>query len=310
MPTPRQRFNAALLPKLQQESDEEALLRNYLETGSTEFVPTQQDFGPEEWQIASLSGDPMGVRAVYDQLNQSADEQEFIQQLGEIDWSEPRVADQVSRLIGANPRAATPKALDWMKFFGSLGQRNDDSQFLDKIAAYGTDPLEAARTAYDTTGDRLAAIAAAADARAKAEVKAPTASEGARLGTFASDFEQSRKDAEAFVEDDEDAQAKSEAFKRQFGKEPKTSEEWQTAYWLRRQATIGEDYAKLKSYAEALKKANKEVDPVVLDLLAEEESKNPLLRKGPAVKDEVVEPQKAEDKPARKIVIGKPVKKE
>ena len=320
MPTPRQRFSAALLPKFSQEPDEEALLRNYLETGSTEFVPQAptDSWTPEEFQIASMTGDPMGVRQVFDQINQQNDEQEFIKTISEIDWTQPRVANQVSQLIGQNPRAATPENLNWMKFFGQLGGGEDDAQFLDKAAGYGSEALKTAQDVYDRTGDRRAALAAVADLRAQTEMKAPTASEGARLGTYSNDFETARKSAEAFVDEDgqdQDAKDKAEAYKRQFGKEPKTSEEWQTAYWLRRQATIGEDYAKLKSYAEALKKSNKEVDPAVLEILAEEETKNPLLRKTveEPMGDYVVETPEGVvpvEAPKRKIVIGKPVKKE
>jgi hypothetical protein len=164
-----------------QVSDDEALLRNFLETGSTEFIPSApqgNQFTPEQWQIAAMSGDPMGVREIYDKTATEASEQEFIKQLSTIDWNASDAADRVVKMIGANPKGFTKQTASMMELFSEIGGKKPSTD-LTKIAGYGTAALNKYNEVMAATNDPARAMAAVADLAAAS--KAASAVDDDRL---------------------------------------------------------------------------------------------------------------------------------
>ncbi len=173
MAGPRLRFNPSMLPRREafgipqmqpQLGDEELLLRNFLETGNAAPVVQPQDqWDDEAWKIASLAGDPMGVREIFDKMTGEKDEQKFIKQLADIDWSSPDVATHVARMVGENPKGLTKNSASIMDMFADLGATSKKRSDFSDLAKYGTEPLRKAREVFDQTGDMELAHAAAAD---------------------------------------------------------------------------------------------------------------------------------------------------
>lgn len=204
-------FGPSALPPVPQESDEEILLRNFLQTGQTSMPAPQPGdaWDEEDWKIAALSGDPMGVREVFDKTAAEASEEEFIKNLAGIDWNAEDAAANLTRLIGENPRGLTKQSASLMDVFRDLGETKKPD--LSGVAKFGSGALKKYREILAATGDPDAAMAAVADVAMASEAQGDgkpwtdrysgkeadairSVASGARLEDFQTEYAQVVKD--------------------------------------------------------------------------------------------------------------------
>jgi hypothetical protein len=157
-----------------QGSDEEILLRNFLETGETNFAPQVQrpgEWTPEQWQIAAMSGDPMGVREIYNKTAQEGSEQDFIKQLGTIDWTAPDAADRAIKMATQNPSGMTTRAMSIMEMLEKTAAAKKTKPVdVDDITKLGTEPFnEYLKIFKETKSPELARAGAYEKARLRDE---------------------------------------------------------------------------------------------------------------------------------------------
>lgn len=161
------RFNSSLLPRVP--SVDDTLMRNYLEGGA----PAETDeWTPEEWQIAAMSSDPLGVKQVYDQLKGKQDEETFIRDLSTLDWHSPTIADELGGVVGRHPHVGR-EGLQLMDFYRKLAEdkskpsRDEEDALFSRAASMGMDALNAAQEEYRKSGDKYRAMAMAEEAARK-----------------------------------------------------------------------------------------------------------------------------------------------
>lgn len=146
-----------------QQSDEEALLRSFLETGSAspQAAPEVAGWTEDDWRIAALSQDPMGVRDIYDKTAQEANEADFIRQIAGIDWSAQDPASQIAAVIAANPEGFSKEGASILDLFRDINKQSQPD--FSKVAGYGTAALKAYQDVLGMGGSEADAMAAVAD---------------------------------------------------------------------------------------------------------------------------------------------------
>lgn len=135
----------------------------WLNAGGQTPAPQPQvapdEWTPEDYQIAALSGDPMGVRELVDKYHAADDEQAFMRGLSKIDWSAPSRTKEVNDLLSKSPRGLTNQSMSYMRTMEELNKAQEAkadpyarsvagggpqvlAEYHNAVAA-GMDPLEA-----------------------------------------------------------------------------------------------------------------------------------------------------------------------
>lgn len=127
-------------------------------------APISQDWDDEDWKIAALTGDPLGVKQMWDTYKGQQDEQAFIQGLGKIDWKSPGSRQKIGELVAQNPRGLSSEGMNYMRLMDSLMEPEVD-KFEAEAAGYGAPYLQAYKTSRAAGKPSQAAFADAVSQR-------------------------------------------------------------------------------------------------------------------------------------------------
>jgi hypothetical protein len=108
-------------------------------------VQANDDWDDEDWKIATMTGDPLGVKQMWEQYRGQQDEQGFMEGLGKIDWRNKDSKQKVGELLSQYPRGATSTGLNYMKIMDDLMAPEVD-KFETEVAGYGAPYLQAYKT--------------------------------------------------------------------------------------------------------------------------------------------------------------------
>ncbi len=157
-------------------------------TPAPQPVPATDEWTPEDYQVAALSGDPMGVRDLVNKYHAADDEQEFMKGLSKIDWSASpeKRSPQINDLLSKAPRGLTNQSLSYMRTMEELNKEHEakNDPYARAIAGGGPQALTEYRAAVAAGMEPLEAYSLFQAKQDKA--KADKAAESAGMLTYIS----------------------------------------------------------------------------------------------------------------------------